>query len=153
MTRKQEAFCLAYAQSGNATRAALEAGYSERTARWMGSENLAKPDIQNRLREIAEETKEESEKERKAKILNAGEMQEILSKIIMQELTEQTVVIEGQGNGFSEARFVDKKPSFKDIVSAIDKLARMQGAYNDKVSIDGVVPVVLCDDIGGKDES
>lgn len=46
LTTKQRAFVEAYLSNGfNATQAAITAGYSPKTARAMGSENLAKPDI------------------------------------------------------------------------------------------------------------
>ena len=45
MSEKQKAFCDYYIESLNLTDAAKKAGYSEKTARSMGSENLTKPDI------------------------------------------------------------------------------------------------------------
>lgn len=45
MTPKQVKFCEYYIQSGNATDAARKAGYSEKTANRIASENLSKPDI------------------------------------------------------------------------------------------------------------
>jgi phage terminase small subunit len=49
LTDKQEAFCREYLRDLNATQAAIRAGYSEETARNIGSENLAKPDIHDRI--------------------------------------------------------------------------------------------------------
>lgn len=46
MTDKQKAFVDEYLIDLNATQAAIRAGYSERTARQTGAENLSKPDIQ-----------------------------------------------------------------------------------------------------------
>lgn len=46
MTPKQSAFCAEYLIDLNATQAAIRAGYSARTARSVGAENLTKPDIQ-----------------------------------------------------------------------------------------------------------
>lgn len=46
---KQKRFCEEYIIDLNATQAAIRAGYSENTARQMGSENLAKPSIQDYL--------------------------------------------------------------------------------------------------------
>ena len=55
LRNKQKAFVEGYLRCWNATEAAREAGYSPRTAKSIGSENLTKPDIQaeiiNRLRE------------------------------------------------------------------------------------------------------
>lgn len=45
LTAKQERFVAEYLKDGNATRAAIAAGYSEKTARAIGAENLTKPDI------------------------------------------------------------------------------------------------------------
>lgn len=45
MTPKQAAFVTEYLIDLNATQAAIRAGYSARTARAMGAENLTKPDI------------------------------------------------------------------------------------------------------------
>jgi phage terminase small subunit len=45
LTAKQEAFCREYLIDLNATQAAIRAGYSENTARQVGSENLSKPYI------------------------------------------------------------------------------------------------------------
>ena len=45
LTSKQERFVSEYLIDLNATQAAIRAGYSERTARQAGSENLSKPDI------------------------------------------------------------------------------------------------------------
>src|SRR5262245_18150974 len=45
LTKKQRDFITSYLDCWNATKAALDAGYSERTARSIGSENLTKPDI------------------------------------------------------------------------------------------------------------
>ena len=149
LTVKQKQFCLEYAKSGNATQAAIKAGYSKNTARTQGTENLAKPAIKQELARLAEKTKAKTERD----IMDAAEMQETLTKIIRQQATEENIVIEGIGDGCSEARKIDKTPSFKDIVSAIDKLARMQGAYNDKVEVSGAVPIVLCDDIKADNDS
>lgn len=45
LTAKQEKFCLEYIKDLNATQAAIRAGYSKKTARKIGQENLTKPDI------------------------------------------------------------------------------------------------------------
>ena len=52
LTDKQEMFCREYLIDLNATQAAIRAGYSEKTARASGCENLTKPDIQNRIAEL-----------------------------------------------------------------------------------------------------
>ena len=55
MNAKQERFCLAYAECGSATQAAIESGYSPRTARKQGSRLLTNVDIMQRIRELSRE--------------------------------------------------------------------------------------------------
>lgn len=52
LTDKQEMFCREYLIDLNATQAAIRAGYSDNTARKIGSENLTKPDIAQRIIEL-----------------------------------------------------------------------------------------------------
>lgn len=60
MTPKQQRFVEEYPKDLNATQAAIRAGYSEDTARSIGSENLSKPDIQAALAEALEERASEA---------------------------------------------------------------------------------------------
>lgn len=59
LTDKQEMFCREYLIDLNATQAAIRAGYSEKTARASGCENLTKPDIQNRIVELKAQRNEQ----------------------------------------------------------------------------------------------
>jgi len=52
LTDKQERFCIEYMIDLNATQSAIRAGYSEDTARSIGSENLSKPAIVDRIAEL-----------------------------------------------------------------------------------------------------
>lgn len=52
LTDKQEMFCREYPIDLNATQAAIRAGYSDNTAHRIGSENLTKPDIAQRIIEL-----------------------------------------------------------------------------------------------------
>lgn len=52
LTPKQEMFCREYLVDLNASQAAIRAGYSQKTASRMGSENLSKPDIAKRIIEL-----------------------------------------------------------------------------------------------------
>lgn len=54
MTAKQRAFTVEYMKDKNATQAAIRAGYSEKTARSIGNELLAKPDIAQKIGELEE---------------------------------------------------------------------------------------------------
>lgn len=58
LTAKQEAFCQEYLIDLNATQAAIRAGYSEKTAKDMGCQNLAKPNISEYIAELKAERSE-----------------------------------------------------------------------------------------------
>lgn len=49
MNQRKRAFCEAYLLSGNATKAAVEAGYSSKTARSTGQRLLTFADVQEYL--------------------------------------------------------------------------------------------------------
>lgn len=59
MNSRRERFCYEYVASGNATKAAIEAGYSSRTARSIGQRLLTNVDIKTRIQEISDELNSE----------------------------------------------------------------------------------------------
>nr|WP_154927772.1 terminase small subunit [Pantoea agglomerans] len=59
LTDKQEMFCREYLIDLNATQAAIRAGYSEKTARASGHENLTKPNIQSRIADLKSQRNEQ----------------------------------------------------------------------------------------------
>ncbi len=54
LTAKQAGFVNEYLECNNATEAAIKAGYSKKTARFIGSENLTKPNISKTISERQE---------------------------------------------------------------------------------------------------
>lgn len=123
LTVKQEKFCQEYAKCGNATEAYINAGYSvnKEVAKANASRLLTNDNIKKRLAELAEETKTES-------IADIQEMQEVLTKIIRREMYDEGAVVDGER---------EKKPAaIKDIISAIEKLGKMQGAFVERIEAD-----------------
>lgn len=134
---KQEAFCLHYATSGNATESYKEAGYACKNDAAAGASArrlLQQDKIKNRLAELAEEMASE-------KIANGLEIQERLTAILRGELKEDQVVVEGCGDGVSQATVVERNPQLKDVIRAAVELARMQGTYNSKMQVELTIPV------------
>lgn len=86
---KYEAFCLHYAEAGNATEAAREAGFSYEYAPKQGYRLLRRPDVQARLAELAavkEEARNRAAAERdalRAKLaaMQATEAETLLAKL------------------------------------------------------------------------
>ena len=112
LTEKQKRFADYYIELGNATQAAIKAGYAKRSAQQMGAENLLKPVIKTyidkRLSEIASE-----------RIMSAQEAVELLSSIARAEITEQVVVTTMEG-----AEVVDKPPDVKTRIIAIKEILK-----------------------------
>ena len=61
LTEKQKQFCLEYLVDLNATQAAIRAGYSQRTAREIGKENLTKPYIQENIQKLIDKRSERTQ--------------------------------------------------------------------------------------------
>ena len=139
---KWEAFCLHYAKTGNASESYKIAGYKTENERSIYSNCnrlLKNDDIKNRLAELAEEMASE-------KIAGIREIQEFLTTVIRGETTEDVVVVEGCGDGVSEAIVKQVRTPTKDRISAAEKLGKMQGAFDTKTNINVVIPV-----FGGED--
>lgn len=136
MTVKQRAFCDFYIESGNARESAIRAGYSKNTAKEVGCENLTKPNIKQyidkRLKEIEDE-----------RIANASEVLKYLTSVMRGETTEEVVIVEGQGEGVSEAKKVVKEVSVKDRNRAAELLGKRYRLFTDKVEVEGQVSVVM----------
>lgn len=139
---RQEAFCWQYARTGNATESYKRAGYSNRSDNAAGScasKMLRNPKIKARLAEIITELNS-------AKIAGVREVQERLTAILRQEAEEEQIVVEGDGEGVSSARVMNRKAQLKDAIRAGELLARMQGGL-DGAAVNVVVPV-----FGGADD-
>ena len=101
---KQEAFCLHYAKTGNASESYKQAGYDAKTenALYSAANRLLKNvKVQTRLAELREEMASE-------KIAGIREIQERLTAILRGELQEEQVVVEGCGDGVSEASVIKR---------------------------------------------
>lgn len=108
LTEKQKRFCDEYLISLNATEAAVKAGYSPRTARVIGPENLQKPVIQAFIRERLE--KKDSER-----IMKQDEVLERLTEI-------------GRGG--------DPDAKTSDVLKALELMGKRYGLFVDKKEID-----------------
>ncbi len=129
LTAKQRRFCDEYLIDLNATQAAIRAGYSEKNARNIASENLAKPNIKAYIDERM------AEKESQL-IATQDEVLKYLTSVLRGESKSTEIVVEGTGDGCSEARTLKKEPSEKDRLRAAELLGKRYGLYTDKVETD-----------------
>ena len=139
MTEKQEAFCREYLIDYNATQAAIRAGYSEKTARSIANKMLTNADIKKRLSEL----KQHHDLDYENRLASPMEIKAFLAAAMRGEIKEECVVIEGIGEGQSEARIISKYLCAKDRIKAADILARAEALFVDRVKIDNTVPVVI----------
>ena len=71
LTQKQERFCVEYYRTGDKRQSAVSASYSLKSASVIPSLNLAKPEIQERIRQLREQEEKEAiadVQERKGKL-------------------------------------------------------------------------------------
>lgn len=145
MTPKQKRFCDEYLIDCNATQAAIRAGYSEKTARKIGQENLTKPVIKQYI-------DDELKKIHDAGIADATEIMQYLTSVVRGDSRSSEVVVEGVGEGCSEARVISKPPSEKDRLKAAELLGKRYGLYTDKVQADLDTTLNIQVDYGGDNE-
>lgn len=85
LTAKQKKFADNYIETGNATQSAIDAGYSNKTAKSVGSENLTKPDIKAYIAEKMREIESD-------RIMGAEEALEFLTNVVRGKELETKVV-------------------------------------------------------------
>lgn len=127
MTAKQMRFCDEYLIDLNATQAAIRAGYSKKTAYAIGEENLRKPEIKSFIE------KRMAEKEA-ALIADQDEVLKYLTAVLRGQTQAEIVVVEGTGEGCSEARTMQKAPDEKERLKAAELLGKRYGLYKDTVN-------------------
>lgn len=108
LTDKQKRFCEEYLIDCNATQAAIRAGYSERTAKSIGAENLTKPDLQNYIAELMNEVKKDT-------IADATEIMEYFTTVMRREYKENVVVttVEEISTYVSDENGIPRKQTIK----------------------------------------
>lgn len=135
MTTKQQKFCDEYLISGNATDAAIRAGYSPKTAKQTGSENLSKPDLRAYI-------DEQLDKIHSTKIADAQEVLEYLTAVMRGQHTEQ--VLKLAGDGIQTVADIDV--SAKERLKAAELIGKRYALFSDKMDLGGAVPVVIMGD-------
>lgn len=122
LTQKQQRFVDEYIISGNATQAAIKAGYSKKTARFVGAENLTKPNIKVELEKRNAEIKSQ-------KTMDMQEVMERLAAIARGETVEQQVTNKGT--------VVEVEPKTSDQIRAMELIGKRYGAWTDKKEVTG----------------
>ena len=126
MTAKQMRFCDEYLIDLNATQAAIRAGYSEKYANTNASKLLQITTIKDFI--AARMAEKESEL-----IADQDEVLKYLTAVLRGKSQAEVVVVEGIGEGCSEARRMRKAPDEKERLKAAELLGKRYGLYTDRV--------------------
>ena len=124
MNEKQLRFCEEYIIDHNATQAAIRAGYSPKSARTQASELLTKPNIQEKIQELAEKVSTEN-------IATAEEVLQHFTKVMRGELFDQVVKWDEDGN----LQKVDVVAKLSDRNKAAEALAKHYALLVEKVEL------------------
>lgn len=138
--KKHEKFCHEYIKDMNATQAAIRTGYSNKTANRIASQLLSKLDIKARVKELRDSYFNEN-------IMTAQQVEYELTRIALGLSNEKQVVIEGTGEGCSEARIINKPPDEKSRLKALELMAKRHRILSGDTTID-IKPVLI---VGGDD--
>lgn len=144
MTAKQQRFCDEYIISLNATDAAKKAGYSAKTARQAGAENLTKPVIKEYIKARMDEKESEL-------IADQDEVLKYLTSVMRGQSRSVVVVVESVGDFTSQAREMEKAPDEKERLKAAELLGKRYGLYTDKVEQDVDMELHITVDYGDED--
>lgn len=162
MTAKQKRFCDEYLIDLNATQAAIRAGYSEKTARAIGNENLTKPYI----KEYIEKRMAEKEAEL---IADQNEVMKYLSSVMRRDLKESVVVtlqnktekwVKDEETGKLKKQTVtEESPAVVEIPArlsdankAAELLGKAYGLYTEKIEQQMDMDLNIVVDYGEEDE-
>lgn len=126
LTAKQQRFCDEYLIDLNATQAAIRAGYSKKTARVIGAQNLSKLAVKNYINERMKEKEAEL-------IADSDEVMRYLTSVLRGQSQSEVVVVENIGDYMSEARLVQKAPDEKERLKAAELLGKAHQIFVDKV--------------------
>ena len=159
LTPKQQRFCDEYLIDMNATQAAIRAGYSEKTARQIATENLSKPSI----REYIDKRMKEKEAEL---VADQDEVMRYLTAVMRREYKENVVVtlaretskyVPDQNGTMRKQTIKEEFPEVVEIPAklsdsnkAAELLGRAYGIYSDKVQQEVDMDLNITIDYGDK---
>lgn len=124
LTDKQKRFVQEYLIDLNATQAAIRAGYSEKTARFIGHENLTKPNIQSLI----------EQKQKKIEEKTGVTIEWVIAELVdtYDHCRQKVAVLDHEGNETGEWKF---EPG--SAVRSLELLGKHLGMFKEKVEITG----------------
>ena len=135
LTERQRRFCEEYLIDGNASQAAIRAGYSKRNSTVVSTTLMKNPRVQAHLKALLDEL-------HSAKVANAQEVLEYLTSVMRGEQREQTLQL--IGDGMQDITAIDV--AAKDRLRAAELLGRRYGIFKENVGVT-MDAVVIVDDL------
>ena len=143
LTEKQKRFADEYLIDLNATRA-YKAAYpkvrKDSVAATNGGKLLRNAEVKKYVDEQLQEISD-------AKIADATEVMQYLTMVLRGESKAEVVVVEGCGDGCSEARRIEKAPDEKERLKAAELLAKRYNLLTEKIQVEGNAAVQILDNI------
>ena len=124
MTAKQKRFCDEYLIDLNATQAAIRAGYSEKTAGVIATENLQKPIIQNYISERMNNKQSEL-------IASQDEVLQFLTEVMRGKKKDEKIITTADGECV-----VRQIANQSNQIKAAELLGKRYGIYTDRIETD-----------------
>ncbi|WP_079708893.1 terminase small subunit [Paraliobacillus ryukyuensis] len=129
LTEKQRRFADEYIRLGEIAQAAVNAGYSTKTARVIGKETLTKPYVKAYIDKRLDELKKES-------IAEQDEVLQYLTSVMRGEQTEQT--LRGVGEGAQEIDEIEVDATRR--IRAAELLGKRYGIWTEKQQVEIKTP-------------
>lgn len=108
LRERAERFCLEYVKTLNATQSAITAGYSPKTAVFIASENLNKPNIQARIAELKAKLDAKNQTLEAKTILSIQQRRELLSNFATETIEgKHGIVRDGNIRAIAELNKMD----------------------------------------------
>ncbi|MDB2075637.1 terminase small subunit [Clostridium paraputrificum] len=151
LTEKQKRFVEEYLIDLNATQAAIRAGYSPNTAKDIGCENLAKPNIRACIdKEIAERSKRTGINQDRVirelarlAFVNANDVIDMEEAKLKDGATEDDTAaiasVKVKTIPTKEGEGIEREIKLTDKLKALELLGKHLGMFKDKVEIDATV--------------
>ena len=144
LTIKQKKFADEYIISGNATESAIKAGYSERYAGQNADKLLKNTNIKTYIGERMQKLEDKA-------IAKQDEILRYLTSVMRGESKSAVVVVEGTGEGCSDARVVYKPPDEKERTKAAELLGKRHSLWTEKLDIEGGLTINFVEDVPFED--
>ena len=134
LTEKQRRFADEYIRTGNIRQSAIIAGYSEKTAHVVGSENIRKPNIKAYIDKRLEDLRKES-------IAEQDEILQFLTKVVRGQASGTALV----GMGMGEQSVDQVPPTIAERTKAAELLGKRYALFVEKQQVENITPVFIED--------